>query len=281
MSYSNRFIMVVLVNGVPQKELANGEVHVPFGAYSLRLRNRHSRNAAVQIYIDGENVSGEGYRIPANDKVDIHRFADKDVSFKFVDLDSAEAAEFGKGGPNPDKLKGVVEARFFLEKESPKPVRTVEHHHHYRDPHPWRPYWSREPYWRLDLPYYDSSSAANITCSDGAASLSSSMCCSGGAPASLSSSVPSHAAPAKYDLREGATVEGHYTGQNFHKVHMDLEDNYVSIKVFLKGYDHKGVSATGPAPRPRHAGNSTYCENCGAQRTGSANFCGDCGHKHR
>lgn len=128
--YSSKFVMCVLLDGTPQKELANGEIHLPFGStYTIRLRNRNSRPAAAKIYIDGENVSGEGWRIPANDKVDIRRHADRDVSFKFVDLDSAEAIEFGKNGPNHDKVKGVIEARFYLEKDKPAPIR-VEHHYH-------------------------------------------------------------------------------------------------------------------------------------------------------
>lgn len=154
MVYSNKFVMCVLLDGVPQQELANGVVKLPFGAeYHLRFRNKNDRRAVVKIYVDGENVSGNGYIIPANDHIDIKRHHDKDRAFKFVELDSPEAVDAGKNGPNADKTKGVIEARFYLEKEQtykpyPMPYKYEEHHHHHHHyppsppPAPWpvRPY---------------------------------------------------------------------------------------------------------------------------------------------
>jgi hypothetical protein len=337
MGYSNRFILCILVNGVPVKEKANGEVHIPFGtSYSIRLRNRHSRNAAVQIFIDGENVSGEGYKVPGNDKIDIHRYADKDVTFKFVDLDSPEAVEFGKNGPNYDKSKGLIEGRFYLEKEKPAP-KPVEHHHHHHYPNP-------RPVWPIHLESYrysggvtyradgsiDQDSYVNAHDSRGGARASGqhtnstkgyseiakggtvrdanrTVTCSSTAPASASySSGPIGVAGAQgsqgspgVQLREGATVEGHVSGQRFHKVSMDLETDYVSVKVFMKGYDpqnppnqsvqsrlpegelawlpNQGLGALDPADLP-----TSFCEGCGGKRKDkSANFCGGCGYKHR
>ena len=100
----------------------------------MRMRNKNSRRAVAKIYIDGENVSGGGYIIPANDVVDIKRWSEVDKAFKFVPLDSGEAVDFGKNGPNDDKIKGVVEVRFFLEKETPQ---VIEHHyHHYNHYYP-------------------------------------------------------------------------------------------------------------------------------------------------
>jgi hypothetical protein len=156
MVYSNKFVMCVLVDGHPQEELANGVVKLPFGQeYSLRFRNKNDRRAVVKIYVDGENVSGGGYVIPANDHIDIKRHHDKDRAFKFVELNSPEAVDAGKNGPNPEKSKGLIEARFYLEKEykyTPPyypPIRwkTEEHHHHHHHyppppPSPWiRPLW--------------------------------------------------------------------------------------------------------------------------------------------
>lgn len=298
MGYSNRFILCILINGVPQKELANGEVHIPFGStFSLRLRNRHNRNAAVQIYIDGENVSGEGYKVPANDKVDIHRFADKDMTFKFVDLDSPEAVEHGKNGPNPDKTKGTVEARFFLEKEQPKPAK-VEHVHHYHpypvpQPYPVYPY-RPQPYWY-------SSNSCHL--SDGGSSKSHEamgtrckVTKTGGVTGQSQNSSMDFcaAAPASYtpapDLREGATVEGYVSGQRFTKTYMDLETDYVSVKLFLKGYDPKVGPATilitetevhpGLPPEPTPSPERRFCETCGTRiENQSAKFCSSCGAK--
>jgi len=118
MVYSNKFVMCVLVDGVPQEELSNGVVRLPFGTeYCLRFRNKHSRHAVVRLRIDGEEISGGGYIVPAHGYIDVQRPVDKDAAFKFVSLGSAEAVEFGKNGPNLDKSKGVIEASFYLEKK--------------------------------------------------------------------------------------------------------------------------------------------------------------------
>ena len=158
MVYSNKFVMCVLHNGEVQKELANGVVKLPFSAeYTLRFRNKNDRRAVVKIFIDGENVSGNGYIVPANDYVDIKRHHDKDAAFKFVSLESPDAQEFGKDGPNHDKVKGVVEARFYLEKARPVApiVKEIHHHHHhhhedhhhYPAPKPWPYYPPVRPMW--------------------------------------------------------------------------------------------------------------------------------------
>lgn len=160
MVYSNKFVMSVLHNDAVQKELANGVVKLPFSAeYTLRFRNKNDRRAVVKIFIDGENVSGNGYIVPANDYVDIKRHHDKDAAFKFVSLESPDAQEFGKDGPNHDKVKGVVEARFYLEKPRPvAPVVKEIHHHHHHDhtehhhypapkPQPWPYYPPVRPMW--------------------------------------------------------------------------------------------------------------------------------------
>jgi hypothetical protein len=119
--------------------------------YALRCRNKNNRRAMVKLFIDGENVSGDGFLINANDHVDIKRSIDKDAAFKFVSLDSPDAIDFGKNGPNHDKVKGTIEARFYLEKEKATftYTPTVEHHHHHHYPRP-RP----QPYWPpLSNPY--------------------------------------------------------------------------------------------------------------------------------
>lgn len=271
--YSNHFVFCVLISGQPTKELANGVVSLPFGTeYSLRFRNKHSRRAVVKIFIDGENVSGGGYIIPANDYVDIKRHHDKDRSFKFVSLDSPDAVDFGKDGPNHDKVKGTIEARFYLEKEQPKytyrePRHIIHrdiHHHHYEQTG-----WPSDTWPLLRNPY-----SPTVTCD---ASPQQDMRGSGetkGATLSLTGlkrsrgpsgqstnssdvatfkriSVPlerrtlpsadtlslNEAAP----LQDGCTVEGDTTGQSFTKEWLTTEETYTSLKIFLQGYEEEEV----------------------------------------
>lgn len=287
MVYSNKFVMAVLVNGRVQEELANGTVKLPFGAeYSLRFRNKNDRRAVVKIYVDGENVSGGGYVIPANDHIDIKRHHDKDRAFKFVELDSPEAVDAGKNGPNADKTKGVIEARFYLEKPEPTyfsapyypPVRHEEHHHHhhYHPPVSPPPYYPRpSPIWyglRGQVEGQDRSATLGSYSSGDTQSQNMSVSgSSGGARVGLagmrrglmtrksvkaSPALETSVTASDFDgdvtcdfdpsekmlsLKDGCTVEGGSTGQNFGTVHIKLEDTYTTLKVFLQGYEDAEV----------------------------------------
>lgn len=240
MVYNNRFVLAVLVNGRPQKELANGTVKLPFGVeYVLRLRNKNNRRALVKILIDGENVSGAGYIIPANSYIDIKRHSEVDKAFKFVALDSEEAIDYGKNGPNEDKLKGVIEAQFSLEKEKPQqPFIKEIHHHHYREKktYPSWPYPSYPTYWMSTTGHgvsYGSTctnnpeaNILNLSSDKQLEKLSSNNCVS----------TQSFNSKPKEELFDGCTVEGNSTGQEFVSEYFVSDENWTSVKVFLQGY---------------------------------------------
>lgn len=286
MVYSNKFVMSVILNGEPQKELANGVVKLPFGAeYTLRFRNKNNKRAMVTFTIDGENVSGNGYIINANDFVDIKRHWDKDVAFKFVSLDSGEAVDFGKNGPNEDKVKGLVEAKFFLEKERqwvPAP-QVVEHHHHHHHhprprpepfpyPNPWypRPVWcgtsntrSRCTASGQSAGGFESTNSVTRDASSGMVKLASFQ--NEAAPsmeASFSANdagtIPTSFSLSDNVLKDGCTVEGDVTGQKFHTVSFEAETDYVSVKIFLQGFEKpKEVVAAPAAPKKPSAKTQT------------------------
>src|SRR4051812_30001008 len=99
--YSGKFVMNVLLDGHFIQEKANGSVPIPFGSeYSIKIRNKNNRRAVVRFSIDGENVSGDGYVIQSNHFLDIERHQSNPSKFRFVSLDSDEAYDFGKNGPN-------------------------------------------------------------------------------------------------------------------------------------------------------------------------------------
>ena len=262
MVYSNKFVLSILVDGQPQKELANGTVNLAFGQeYALRLRNKNNLRAVVHLLVDGETVSGAGYVVPANGHVDIKRHHDIDRAFKFVSLDSAEAVDFGKNGPNPDKVKGTIEARFHLEKESPpKPVE--HHHHHHHDHYPWyppRPIYPYQPHWMssnegnsrgvlrsksIKSSNIGGQSAGPMPTATFAAPVGGVMLTGGimGDSANFQAqnslaqpdiaSYTSSLAPPK----DGCTVEGNLTGQTFSTVWIETEETFTVLKVFLQGY---------------------------------------------
>ncbi len=235
--FSSNFVMSVKQDGCFVEELHNGIVPIKFGEYVLYFKNDHNRRACVQIFIDGENVSKAGFIIAAYGSIEIKRHADSDRAFKFVDLNSKEARKAGKGGPNYDKQKGVIEARFFLEKEPPK-VQYI--------PTPYAPYTPR-PYdpWYIPPQYeptykYECKTRSGI----GGQSLgghdqqvTSFNCCSSPKSSVELDSCDFESAPG--NLQDGATVKGNSTGQSFYSVSFDAETDYVSVRLFLQGYTHK------------------------------------------
>jgi len=271
MVYSNKFVMCVLLNGKPLEELANGQVKLPFGTeYALRLRNRNNRRAVVKLYIDGENVSAGGYVVPANNFIDIKRHHDVDRAFKFVSLDSEDAIDFGKNGPNEDKVKGTIEARFYLEKEQPQVVyRDVHHHHHpVPRPQPWPNPYPLRPYYTCGG---EGLEGLRTTCGGGSSgqSYSNSLSFEGGgtqnsAGASFNAapettlSFSGDVAPASFNaapLKDGCTVEGYVTGQSFTSTWIDTEETYTSVKVFLQGFEEeKPVSVAKPSKKKSRNG---------------------------
>lgn len=285
MVYSSRFVLAVLVDGKIQKELHDGTVPIQFGReYALRFRNKNNRRAVVKFAIDGENVSGNGYIIPANDAIDIRRHFNKDATFRFVDLDSPEAVDHGKNGPNTDGSKGVIEAKFYLEKDYPVKVPYNIHHHHWHErrieinPNPWPvpntpcpypyPMWSNGP--------TPGQSSGTTWCSTNTAGQSD---C--GIPSKINFTMPPqiNLPPAVFPclgtpapLQEGCTVEGGRSGQTFTTEYIDLETDFTLLRCILKGLSNTVYA-------PTTAG-EVYCTNCGAKKTRHAdNFCGVCGKK--
>lgn len=343
MPFASRFGLHVVVNGHVVKDLANGEVQIPFGTeYAVRLRNRHKeRYAVVKLFIDGEEQSKGGFIIPPNSHRDIRNSSFSTKVFKFVDLDGQEALDAGKDQDNPEKQMGVIEARFHLQREEPK-VQHVHHHHSYPVPQPYpvpvpTPYpWPRpwHPYRRDLTHYYDSAcrrvgaggssatfgavtshdaasySSGDIkTCGDmggfNSASGLESMGCVGSAEAApqamlASLNVGQHVNSTKSaargvrsrEVRDGATVEGSNTGVNYGTQWVDIEDDYVPLKLFMRGYD-TGVQAEIPVPPPGVAmetpklpdavpvaTDSCHCDQCGAKSARkSSKFCHVCGAK--
>lgn len=85
----------------------------------------------------------------------------------------------------------------------------------------------------------------------------------------------------------GVTVEGSHSQQTFRKIDIDLEDDFVPIKVLLRGYRNgpevefinEGDTEVAEMSSKKTAGK--YCTQCGAKKKlASANFCYICGRKY-
>jgi hypothetical protein len=272
MVYSGGFVGCILVNGQVQEERADGIVIVPEGTqYAIRLRNKNDRRAVGQIFIDGENVSGGGYVINANNYVDILRFSDKDEAFRVVGLNSPEAVDAGKNGPN-DGTKGVIELRFRLEtKREPVP----QHVNSYRE----RMRNSPRGLYKggtkrggsdelLGGASYSTKQETSLdfdgereTLTSGGIRLpdETKTCSLFGSNKAISSRSMT-----RPEFSDCVTVGGSSTGQRFSYTTLDLETSVTVLRIVLKAGE----------PKPK----VDYCSHCGTKRHPKDRFCSHCGH---
>lgn len=240
MVYEQKFVMCVLVNNKVQNELADKTVALPDNCeYTLRFRNKNNRRAVVKFTIDGEDASGPGgYAIDAGDYIDIERHSIKSRKFKFVSTKSEDAVDFGKNGPNHDRAMGVIEARFYFEKEHPTPPIVIEKHiHHHHEDHWWPrrrvyPYVQPMPFWgQTTLTSGDCDAGPQIGSQLRSNSLSGGMtslsCAAENTPVS-------YAAPSPPVLQDGCTVEGSVSNQTFGTTYIETETSCVTLMVVLR-----------------------------------------------
>lgn len=231
--YSNKFVLSVICDGQIVKELDNGQVNVPFGSeYTLRLRNRNNRRAIAKISIDGENMSGGGIIVEANAFVDIERPVDVARKFKFVSLDSPEAQDYGKNGPNPGKTKGTVKVDFALEYQETRVICNAVRGYPY---YPYEPQygsysWGKDSasgnYNDLNMKY------GSVSCDLGT-TKSVNLCDSNSLLRSRTTASVSSAS-----LSEGATVEGGRSSQSFTYTNFRVDDTtWTTLRIFMMGFD--------------------------------------------
>jgi hypothetical protein len=239
MMYSQNFVVAVLHNGHFVDETKDGVVALPFGAeYTLRLRNRNNRRAVASVTIDDEHMG--------DIVVSAHHFVDLETSavhpgrkFLFASSDSEAAIDAGKNN-RTDRSNGVVRVEWKLEKE-----------HHFRLA-PLTQFRSRS--YTQPPTYGEEKTCGGMQCNNSTKGLDTGQQLAGGYEAS------------PRGLSEGCTVEGSYSSQGFHEIHMDLESGPgVVIQIVLRGYSDKYNVA------------GRFCANCGEKVSKQAKYCNNCG----
>jgi hypothetical protein len=274
MAYSNKFVISILVNGQVQKEFKNGDVNLPFGTeYVIRFRNKNNRQAVVRLFIDGEKMCRGGFVIPGNSYRDIECSSQTLRKFKFVDLQTTEAQEHGKDQVNADKLMGVIEAQWHLEKE--KPI--------VKEIHPvYTPQYSQ--LWDI-LRKVQNTNSTTVELSSDTHWYNGTECKS----AMLDVKQNANCCMSNQVVREGATVEGAYSSQRFGELNLDIEEVATVIRLQLKGYDPVVREITHDLEKDvpfvstmaDHTARAfRYCDKCGTGvASESSRFCHQCGNK--
>lgn len=89
MMYKSQLVAAIKVNGRVLKEIGE-KVYLPFGSeYSIHLNNLSTNRALVKISIDGKNVTDNGLILNSQDKVDLTRAINGNLTggrnFKFIE----------------------------------------------------------------------------------------------------------------------------------------------------------------------------------------------------
>ena len=262
--YKDGFVLSLLKDGRPLKEI-DGVVRIPFDSeYKIRLRNKNWVNCKARVYIDGSPVSQLGnFVINSQGVVDLERFLDSSLDegakFKFVHKDHGEVSD-----PDNDE-NGVIRVEFFKAKEITYTLTTN-----------WQPwvYYNHEgnsPLWGTDNgddPQWNYTSDKDTK--DG-------NTLRGGGTTSMADGVKVQNCNAMYNCstptmgEQGATIGGEKSNQKFNHVMDFLTETYptvLEIKLLAPKDKHY------VAPKPRD-----YCSQCGNKVEPRDRFCSSCGTK--
>jgi hypothetical protein len=262
MAYDSQFVLCVLHNGSPVREIG-GTVHLPFHSeYKIRVKNKHSfLRAKARVWVDGRQVSNLGdFILQPNETLDLERFLDESMTngrrFKFVPVGD------GRVNDPTDPENGIIKVEFYREKRWDPPRIT---------PRPIRRTYGAQPDWT----YNQSNSAGPILTGGGRSSCSVNY---------MSQTISSSLIPdqtAFVDEGAGATVEGGYSGQSFvYGSDFPTEPYPVTLRLNVRGLERgnwENEYEISPSPRPQKK-MIKFCPNCGAKRHRMADkFCHRCG----
>ncbi|HUU86247.1 MAG TPA: zinc ribbon domain-containing protein [Candidatus Glassbacteria bacterium] len=270
MVFKKNFIAVVQVNGKPLRE-GNGNVLIPFGSeYSIYLKNLESRDAVVDVSIDGKDVlDGNSIVVKANSSTELHGYMDGSVvrkRFKFIPM--TEKIEEYRGIKPED---GLVRVEFRFEKEitpiqytmtvsSPSPTWT--------NPYPPTCRWEDGPYTISKGETFLSSDSSIY-----ASYLNTSRQLKG--VESISSIyVDANPRSITMPVENGITVPGSETNQQFTPTYigaLESESHVIVLQLVGRKEDETRVM------KPVFTREKITCPTCGTRNSTRVNFCGECG----
>jgi hypothetical protein len=252
MMYEKQFVIAVLHDGSPVREI-DGKVTLPFGSeYKVRLKNKNNVRAKARVWIDGRKASNLGdFILNPGETLDLERFLDESMSegrrFKFV-----RASDRRVNDPT-DPDNGTIKVEFYKEQtfkiDWNPPVRPIK------------------PLPKGNGPDWWYTTNTNTTGGNPRRGMATTTCY---ASNSISSSTLCSSEQA------GATVEGGHSSQNF-VIGDDFDTEVFPITLTLKVQGpRKGAEISPPRrPQPR----VKYCGSCGKRRMRRDRFCPHCGTK--
>ena len=258
--YNQKFAAAIKVNGKVLREFKD-EVYVPFASeYSILLKNLNTKNALVNVYIDGENQTPNGLVIRAGCEVNLERSIknnnlNEGNKFKFIERTGAVEAHRGI------KLEdGIVRIEFEFEKEYPQMTWTCDSY--------------VSPKWNSSTPHY------GITCNNTYSGPMRGRGTSSGVVGSTSASLnnisisATSASVQSFYNDAGITVAGSKSDQKFQTVMgfaTDGTKHNIVLKLLGETPDNK------PVVKEVTVKHKPKCTTCGRQNKHNAKFCVECG----
>lgn len=306
--YNEKLAVAIKSNGKVLRENKD-QVYLPFGQeYAIYIKNLNTVRAVVNIFIDGDDVTGGGLVINANDSVNLERYIrngnlKEGNKFKFIERSSSIEqhrgvkaedglirVEYQFEKPQPqfdwDKFKKQIDD---LQKEADKIKPDVKPWTPYSPWDPYKPFHPYKPYWHDnsggiswdtgDNTYYctaDVSRCATFTNSTATTTTSTPS-----ANFVASGSVQGYTYPIFIPTTQavtspnenGITVPGALSNQEFVIVTVgELEATKHVIVLKLLG-EVAGKTVEVPVTvkvKPK-------CVTCGRQNKATAKFCTNCG----
>ncbi len=271
MAYDSQFVICVLHNGHPVREI-NGTVSVPFSSeYKIRLKNKHSYlRAKARVWVDGRKASNLGdFILKAGETLDLERFLDNELDsgnkFKFVPLSDRRVND------PTDPSNGIIKVEFYREYDYVKDITIT-------NPKPWKPLDPVNPKYNDDFTWHWDPTPFT------GGGRGSSM--GGTTTVSCNTLFVNDVSSLCVDDSAGATVEGSHSGQSF--VYGDsfkTEISPTTLTLKLKGISkpepleyqvwEKGDKTTRRKKKVR------FCSHCARRRSRMADkFCPRCGNSY-
>lgn len=266
MAYDSQFVLAIMHNGSPVREIS-GKVTLPFNSeYKIRLKNKHSYlRAKARVWVDGRKASNLGdFILDAGETLDLERFLDESMTsgrrFKFVPLSD------GRVNDPTDEENGIIKVEFYRERDYIKGRKITV------NPWPTQPITPK--------PWWDDNSYSH---GEGTIPCSNLTFTSFNAIKSSTTSSCNFVSPASTPDQAGATVEGGHSGQQF-VAGADFQTDVcpVTLTLRMQGPKERQSPTVCPEAKPKKKPVKVrFCPECGARRMRKAKFCHRCGHPFR
>jgi len=268
MSYKSDFVLAILHNGSPVREI-NNTVRIPFRSeYKIRLKNKNDVRAKARVWVDGRLVSGMGdFILNPGETLDLERFLDESMSrgnrFQFVPLSD------GRVNDPTDSFNGEIKVEFYKEL-----THKINFKIDWNKIQPIGTPWIPDPSGTGNKPDYGQywTVCFNNNALDG--NIAHNYVSQSFFTGSKLSSIAATPAPSN-----GATVEGSRSNQKFvYGDNFETEVFPTTLTLQIRGIEDDWNSSPKLSLTPGKK--VKFCSNCGRKSSRrSDKFCGRCGNK--